>query len=699
MTRLFTALILLLTFSFAAQAQEKCLSEIIFQEEAAKNPSLLQDREAFEEYIRNYIQNTPQQRTAGVVRTIPVVVHVIHFGGPENISKEQILNQIDILNQDFRRLNPDTTQTPVDFQQYAADSEIEFALAKLDPNGDCTDGIVRIYNSMTYNARSNVKALSYWPSNQYLNMWIVHTITNSSGSPGQVIGFAQFPGGSPATDGVVIKYDYMGDIGAAGGTNNGGRTATHEVGHWFSLRHIWGDDGGSCAGSDFVIDTPNQADWTLSTCPTTVVTDACTPSAPGIMYSNYMDYTNGDCQNIFTLGQKQRMDATLNASTSGRNNLYSASNLLATGITGGATGECAPVADFTPRPRLICEGSSITFNDDSWKGEVVSRQWSFPGGSPATDTSASPVVTYNTAGTYDVTLTVTNAIGSDTKTVTGAVVVSPQAITNTVPFNEGFESGTWPFADWTVINSNGATSNTWEITALAASQGTQSLLLANFSNNDKGFDEFITPAFNLSNVTNTMMTFDVAYAPGRITPAGTDKLMIYYSTNCGQTWTPRSTITNLQLSTVPDSATNNWIPTSAQWTSKSVNLATTAISTKPNVRFRFEFTHDNGNNLYIDNINLNGTISSIDEINAQSANVNVYPNPSASDTYVDFSMVASGDIRIDVLDAAGRNVSTFTDNLPAGDHKYTIPGELDGGVYIIRLTFGDYSVAKRVVIR
>ena len=699
MTRIFTVIALLLAFSLNSQAQEKCLSEIIFQEEAAKNPQLIKDREAFEIYLRNYAAANPQQRTAGVVRIIPVVVHVIHFGGPENISKEQILNQIEILNQDFRRLNPDTTQTPIDFVQYAADSEVEFAMAKLDPNGNCTDGIVRIYNSMTYNARSNVKALSYWPSDQYLNIWIVNNITNSSGSPGQVIGFAQFPGGSPATDGVVIKYDYMGDIGAAAGTNNGGRTATHEIGHWFSLRHIWGDDGGSCAGTDFVIDTPNQADWTLSTCPTGVLTDACTPSAPGIMYSNYMDYTNGDCQNIFTMGQKQRMDGALNSSTSGRNNLYTPNNLLATGITGGATGECTPVADFVPRPKMICEGTSVIFNDGSWNGEVTSRQWSFPGGTPATDTSASPTVTYNTAGTYDVTLTVSNALGSDTKTVTGAVIVSPQAVTTTVPYNEGFENGTWPFADWTVINSNGPASNTWAITTAAASQGTQSLKLTNFSNNDKGFDEFVTPAFNLSNVTNTSMTFDVAYAPGRVSVAPTDKLMIYYSTNCGQTWTPRSTITNLVLSTVPDSATGDWVPNASQWSTETVNLATTAISTKPNVRFRFEFTHDTGNNLYIDNLNLTGTVTSVDEINARSANVNVYPNPSSSMTYVDFSMAASGEVQIDVLDAAGRNISTFTDNLPAGEHKYTMPDQLDGGVYIVRLTFGDYSVSKRIVIR
>jgi PKD repeat protein len=699
MKKLFTLLSVVLACAFSASAQEKCLTEIMFREEAEKNPALLQQREQFEEYIHDYVENTPAQRAAGVVRIIPVVVHVVHYGGPENISDEQILNQIDILNQDFRRLNPDTNQTPAPFKAIAADSEIEFQLAKLDPQGNCTNGIVRIYNSMTYNARDNVKSVSYWPSTKYLNIWIVNSISNTNGSPGQVIGYAQFPGGNAATDGIVIKHDYMGAIGTAN-ASGAGRTTTHEVGHWLSLRHIWGDDGGSCSGSDFVSDTPNQADWTLSICPTFPRTDVCTSTSPGILFSNYMDYTNGDCQNIFTNGQKQRFNATLTSSVSGRNNLYSAANLLATGITGGATGVCAPKADFSPETEFICEGSTFTFRDWSWGADVDTRVWSFPGGNPSTDTSANPVVTYSTPGTYDVTLTVTNAQGSTTKTVTGKIIVSPSTVTNTVPFTQNFESGTWPFADYAVNNTNGATSSTWAIRTGVASQGSQCLWINN-SNNSKGFDEFITPAFNLSNVTSTVMTFDIAYAPTRVAPTPGDKLTVYYSTNCGQTWTPRLALSSSQMSTIVDSvsASSVFVPTASQWTPKTVNLATFAVSTKPNVRFKFEFNHDSGNNIYIDNINLNGIVTSVDEINAQASSVNVYPNPSAANTYVDFSLAVSGKVAIDITDLSGRIISRFSDELPAGDHQYTIPDGLDQGVYMVHFNFGSYNTTKRVVIR
>jgi len=233
----------LLVVAIFAQAQEKCLTEINFRKYAAENPTLLQNREQLERFTEQYLKdnaNKVKKRSSSTVASyiIPVVVHVIHYGGTENISKEQIEDQIRILDEDFRRLNADTINTPTDFLPLAADADIEFRLAQLDPQGNCTDGIVRVYSNLTFNARDNVKALSYWPSNKYLNVWVVASIANSSGSPGDVIGFAQFPGGAAATDGVVIKHDFMGSIGTAASSGGAGRTTTHEVGHWLNLRHI-----------------------------------------------------------------------------------------------------------------------------------------------------------------------------------------------------------------------------------------------------------------------------------------------------------------------------------------------------------------------------------------------------------------------------------------------------------------------------
>ncbi len=681
-------------------AQEKCLTEIMFQEAAAKDPQLLRNREAMELWTQQYLEQQQNQsateKGAAVVKVIPVVVHVIHFNGSENISKAQIQNQIDILNEDFNALNADTTNCPAVFQPLIGNTQVEFRLAQLDPNGNCTDGIVRVYSPLTVNARNNVKALSYWPSNQYLNMWVVNSIENSGGSPGQVIGFAQFPGtGSPLTDGVVIKHDFMGNIGTAAGTGNAGRTATHEVGHWLNLRHIWGDN--TC-GNDFVSDTPPHYEANLSICPTWPYLSSCPGNAPnGDMYVNYMDYTNGDCQNMFSVGQSARMNAALASATSGRNNLWNANNLVLTGTDGSPAVLCAPKADFIPRPRLICEGGSTQFVDISWRGEVASRVWTFPGGSPATDTSRNPLVVYNTPGVYDVTLTVTNASGTDSKTETGIVIVSPNNVTTSVPYSEGFEGGLFPTANsWVNINANGGSE--WEVNNVAAATGQYSINLYNFSNNDKGPDEFITNAFNFTNVTGTIMTFDMAFAYPTLTGTNDDKLTVYFSSNCGQTWMPRYAKQGASLATTTTAIANDFYPSSTQWRTETVSLTPTSISTRPNIRFRFEFNHDTGNNIFIDNININGTVG-IDEVNADNSNVVVYPNPSSSFTYVDFNMTYTGLVKIDVTDAQGRLISTFTDELPAGEHQYTMSQDLAKGVYFVRLTFGDKAVTKKVVIK
>jgi len=682
-----------------AQAQEKCLSEIMFQEAAAKNSALLHSRQDLEDWTKEYLKanehNHLGESAVQVNKIIPVVVHVIHYGGGENISKAQILNQIETLNLDFNYLNADTTNTPAVFRPLAGVTNVEFKMAQLDPNGNCTDGILRIYSPLTYNARNNVKALSYWPSNQYLNIWVVNSIENSSGSPGQVIGFAQFPGTGPAsTDGIVVKHDFMGSIGTAANSGNLGRTATHEIGHWLNLRHIWGD---ATCGNDQVSDTPTQFEANLSTCFVWPHISSCAGSAPnGDMYTNYMDYTNGDCQNMFSIGQSARMNATLNSATSGRVNLWQPANLLATGTDGSPAVLCAPKADFSTRQRMLCEGGSTQFYDGSWGGAAASRVWTFAGGTPASDTSSNPVIIYTTAGIYNVTLTTTNSAGTDTKTEIGMVVVSPNIATGTVPFSEGFEGGVFPTAnDWFLLNSNNGSE--WEVNNATSYSGQYSINLYNYSGGLKGPDEFITNAFDLSNVTATSMNFKLAFAYKNTTNTNVDKLSISYSTNCGQTWTPRYNKSGAALQTTTAAVPLDFIPTIGQWRNEIVSLSPTSISTKPNVRFRFEFTYDTGNNIYIDDINLTGTVG-LNDVNAENANVTIYPNPSKSTTYVDFNMTSGGAVKIEVMDIQGRVVSTFQDELPAGDHQYTMNQDLAKGVYMLRISFGDRAVTKKVVL-
>ncbi|MEO5571739.1 MAG: PKD domain-containing protein [Bacteroidia bacterium] len=674
-----------------AQQTDWCLSEILFQQNAAKDPSLLLKREQDEIMTQKYISDHANQKTASVVRIIPVVFHVIHEGGAENISMAQILDQMDILNKDYRRLNADTVNTPAVFQSLGADCQIEFRLAQLDPNGNCTDGITRRFSHLTNDARDNIKAFDYWPSNKYLNMWVVKSILNTSGVNGIIIGYAQFPGGTATTDGVVLKYDWTGSIGAAAANGGMGRTATHEVGHWLNLRHIWGD---ATCGNDLVFDTPVQ-NVNFSTCPTWPKIDAACGNAPnGALFPDYMDYTNGSCQNIFSIGQSQRMDAALVNPLWTRKDLHTAANLIATGTDGTPPVTCTPVADFVTETKLICAGTTLSFEDGSWNGDPTTWTWTFQGGSPPNATTQNVAVLYSTPGTYDVTLTVTNSAGTNTKTAVGMVVVSPASgVIGTLPFQEGFESITVPGNDWFVYNDVG---NTWEQTSVAAHTGFTSMRINNYSGNPTNSrDNLITTSFDLTNVSGTSLTFWRAFAYR--SNSSEDYLKVYASTTCGQIWTLRYTKTGIALGTA-GLLSSNFVPSALQWDKDTVNLASTAVSGHPGVRFKFEYFQDTGNNIYLDDINLNGVVG-MNELLAEQLNFEVYPNPAHTKANVSFALIEKSFIRLQIYDVTGRQVSTLDEqNLDAGEYQYDVDGNLDNGIYYIRLSIGDHSTVKKLVL-
>ncbi len=242
------------------------------------------------------------------VTVIPVVVHVVQKNAVQNISDAQIKSQIDVLNRDFRKLNSDIGSVPAPFAPLAADARIEFVLADKDPAGNASSGITRTpTQSNGFIDDDKVKAAATggadaWPRDKYLNIWVCQL-------SGGLLGYAQFPGGAAATDGVVILHSAFGTQGSAAAPFNLGRTATHEIGHWLNLRHIWGDDGGGCNGDDFISDTPNQADANPGKPAFPHVT--CNNGPNGDMFMNYMDYVDDDTMFMFSAGQVGRMQACL----------------------------------------------------------------------------------------------------------------------------------------------------------------------------------------------------------------------------------------------------------------------------------------------------------------------------------------------------------------------------------------------------
>lgn len=238
--------------------------------------------------------------------TIPVVVHVIHRTKEQDIDDAQIASQIDVLNADFNRDNADLDKVPEVWSELVGNPKISFTLASKDPEGNASDGIVRVKttktrfstdNGMKFAAKGGSDA---WPADRYLNIWVCNIP--------DVLGYAQFPGGPAETDGVVITYHAFGTSGAAKAPFNKGRTTTHEVGHWLNLRHIWGDTE-DCSGTDHVPDTPTQQLPNYGTPEFPHV--SCSNGPDGDMFMNYMDYVDDAAMFMFTTGQVERMRAAL----------------------------------------------------------------------------------------------------------------------------------------------------------------------------------------------------------------------------------------------------------------------------------------------------------------------------------------------------------------------------------------------------
>lgn len=289
--RLLFSLFIAFSFIHTSSAQRNCTSQ---------------------EYIRQYF-TAEVQRPAAVnghdrdtvsneIITIPVVIHLLFNTAEQNISDDQIRSQLEVLNKDFRRLNADAANTPEAFRSVAADSRIMFCLAQVSPDGKPSKGIIRKYtpkeffqgdDAMKYSAAGGDDA---WDSKKYLNIWVCSLF-------GRSLGYATPPGGPADKDGVVINYDVFGTRGLIRAPYNKGRTATHEIGHWFGLKHIWGDDN---CGTDDVDDTPRQMGYNYG-CPSFPQVSSCSQSPSGDMFMNFMDFTDDACMNTFTTGQKNKM--------------------------------------------------------------------------------------------------------------------------------------------------------------------------------------------------------------------------------------------------------------------------------------------------------------------------------------------------------------------------------------------------------
>lgn len=615
--------------------------------------------------------------------TIPVVVHVIHNNGPENISEAQIIDGIEQLNLHYNRQNAGWTTVNPAFLDLVADVSIRFELAKTDPDGNCTNGITRTESPLTTNGAGEMQFLIQWPRDQYMNFWICADPLGSSG-------YSNFPSdlSEPLLDGVVVRHNYFGRIGTSSANNS--TVPTLLTGFWLDLRMTNGGsagtagDPGNCALDDFVDDTPNTVGWTSCS-----VNGSSCGSLDNV--ENFME-TNFQCGKMFTVGQAERMIAALTSPVAQRNSLITPQNLAATGVDG--PGELC-IARFSSSRREVCQDSPVNFIDQSYHN-VTERTWEFPGGTPAISTAPTVEVSYAQAGTYPVTLTVSDGTNSLSTSVTGMITVHPSPGAD-IPLLEGFEEySDLADAPWTLPAP--APSPSFELTNTASHSGDQSVRLENTADMAGTFHNLHSSTYDMSDVSEVTISFRYAFA--RRSSTNDDRLRFYVSNDCGQTWSMRQQLRgSTNLSTASDH-TGDFIPENLdEWGLATVSNISAAYHTA-NFRIRFEFESDGGNNLYIDDININNAGVGIAEVQDGGGMLSVFPNPAQQDARLEFTVTRSGTVRVDLLDVLGRTVDVLSEQgLPAGRHSmpFSLVG-LGNGTYIIRVQETGSTRTERFVV-
>ncbi len=710
MKKLILAVLAVGFLSYAGNSQtteptKKCGINESLEQIYKRFPELKAQHEEMKHLLQNSQVNNPQAKSNHYV--IPVVWHVIHQYGAENLSDAQIYDAMDVINREFQGDDPDSTDIVPEFKQIASGFNIEFRLANIDPWGNCTNGIEHI-NSHETVVGDNFSKLHQWDRSKYLNIWTVAVI----GSAGAAA-YSQYPEATDGFgfwyDGVISNHTYVGSIGTSSPFRES--TITHEIGHWLNLIHPWGgtNDPGVQCGDDAVTDTPVTAGHsgcaaltTAYDCDTTVLENL----------QNYMDYAY--CDRMFTQGQVDRMINALNSISGQRNNLWNDTTLAATGTHDTSTYQlCAPVADFNASEKRVCVGSNVVFEDHSWNATIDDRLWEFQDGTPATSTSATAVVTFNTPGWKTVTLTVSNGSGSDTRVSTNYIYVSPDWADFTGPASLNIEGN----QEYLFLVEN-PEDNWAKFDAIdgVGYDGSKAFKLNNFKDisdadpftadgfyNDrlgKNKDYLVTPAFDLRNTTGVTVGFWYSYASNASQAADiSEVLKVYSSRNCGESWVTRKTIQGSQLVTGGYAGNLDYTPANnAMW--EYAEFTYTTSSQDNRTRFMFEFeASDLASNLYIDNINVNGTLS-ITAQEIQDLELTVFPNPTKGEA-INVRYTAQNEaVEFILRDMTGKIISTETVNTKNSTVTHQIEGSstLPSAPYFLEVRSGDYSTTKKIVV-
>ncbi len=727
-------LILILTsiFCFTSKplfAQRVCASHDVYQKQIKSDPSFAQQQRDIEAYTQSYIQQggssqlTNTMQRGASVYNIPVVVHVVYNTTAQNISDAQVQSQIDVLNKDFQLNNADTTKIPSAFKSLTADCKIQFCLAKRDPSGAATTGIIHKSTTTTsFSSNDGVKYASSggdnaWNSSQYLNLWVCNL-------GGGLLGYAQFPGGAAATDGVVILYSAFGNTGTVSAPYNLGRTATHEVGHWLNLRHIWGD--ASC-GDDLVGDTPKQQTSNYG-CPTYPHT-TCSNGANGDMFMNYMDYVDDQCMQMFSIGQRDRIYAVLQ-SGGARASLASSLGCIAPTTTTCSTPANIAAASITQTGATISWTAATGAASYSlqYKLSTASAYTTVTTTSTSyTLTGLTAGVTYNyqvattcsgTTSAYSTTASFTTTAA--TPTCSTPVSVTAASITQTgAVINWAAATGAanykiqYKLATATAYTTATVTTTSYTLSGLTAGStynyqvattcaATTSAYSTTASFTTTAATPTCTDILESNNTTTTAAAITVGTSYNAQIASSTDK--DYYSfANTTAAKNIQISLTNLpadyDVVLYNPSGTQVGISQNAGTTAETIKYNGGAVGTYKVYVYGYGSAYS-ATKCYTLLAQTSGTtFRTMNDIETAKPMVVIYPQPATDNATIQFNENWKGATTITIINQIGNVISNETVNVESNGAKKLSLSKLNNGMYFIRITNGKNIITQKLLIQ
>lgn len=677
-----------------AQHHEFCGQHHVTKQWFNANPNKEKDYHQIAEQTRSNVKRGNNSRNNNLI-TIPVVFHILHQDGPENISDEQVKDQIRILNRDYSKQNADTINVVPGYKNNIANVGFQFVLASIDPKGKCTSGIIRHKTPKTNWDANKLEDFIYsWPRQKYLNIYIVKKINIAPAYT-----FLPGVGIPPSADAIVCESIYVGSIGTAAFDS---RAITHEVGHWFGLPHTWGitNAPGVACGQDFVDDTPTTKGFTSCSINNAKV---CDPNIEENV-QNYMDYS--PCKLMFTNGQARYMRQTIESGVNGRDNLSTEANLIATGVIDGKL--CNIDVNYSQPYLSVCKGESIPFESNTYAGanSNISYLWTIEGGIPSTSTDSVVTPIFSEPGSYEVKLVAQSAVGTDS--ITKIIKVYDNTILKELEQSYDF-SNEAQASNFEIINIDNDIIQ-WSINPdLGAENSKGCMELSNFNSIVPGSRHYLeTPFYDFSNADKPHMSLFYSYA--RFSDVHQDTFRIEYTFDCGKTWRNLPGFPSLNTMAINTGGINpeNWEPTKPEhWRKVTLtSVFTTLFKNKPYAKFRFYFRGDPAiglsNNIYLDQINIWDASTTSTYEWTDETEIELSPNPTMADASINIAVEPSEITSAEVLGLTGQSFNTV--KFVGYDGKfsnYTINADqlLNAGIYqVVFQTKKGSVLSKRMVI-